>query len=87
MINSHFFTNTLYAKNNYKSARGYLYYQLFVSDKDSVYTVPMKKGGDFPLALKEFVKEIGMPTSLILDPWGGKSSNEVNSLRRSVLCL
>ena len=52
----HFFTDTFKAKDGYKSARGYIYCQLFVSDKGFVYTVPMKKRSYFCLDVKEFSK-------------------------------
>ena len=37
----------------------------------------MKKKSEFPLALKSFAKEIGVPLSLIVDPAGEQTNNEV----------
>ena len=67
-INSHFFTDTLFVTKRSKSTRGDTCMQLFVSDKGFVFVVPMKSKGEFPSALKLFTKEIGVPTTLILDP-------------------
>ena len=76
-INTHFFTDTFQSKKDHTSTRGYKYVQLFVSDKGFIYVVFMKKRSEFPLALKAFAKEIGVPTSLIMDPSGEQTSNEV----------
>ena len=81
-INSHFFTDTLIAKKTRKSRRGYKYAQLFVSDKGFVYTVLMKSKKEFPLALKEFAREIGVPTKLILDHAGEHGSGEVRKFAK-----
>ena len=50
---------------------------VFVSDKGFIFVVFMKKRSEFPLALKAFAKEIGVPLSLVMDPSGEQSSNEV----------
>ena len=76
-INSHFFTDTFQAKQGFKSKRGYKYCQLFVSDKGFIFVVFMKKRSEFQLALKAFAKEIGVPLSLVMDPSGEQTSNEV----------
>lgn len=47
IINFHFFTDIHKAKDSCKTVTGYLYCQLFVLDKEFVYTVPMKKLGRF----------------------------------------
>ena len=67
-INSHFFTDTFFVTKQAKSIRGNTCMQLFVSDEGFVFVVPMKSKGEFPSALKCFAKEIGVPTTLILDP-------------------
>ena len=67
-INCEFFTYTYFMTGKAKSTRGNTMMQLFVSDKGFVYIVPMKSRGDLHLDLKMFVKEIGVPLSLILDP-------------------
>ena len=81
-INSHFFTNTLVAKPTRKSRRGYQYVQLFVLDKGFVYSVLMKSRKEFPLVLKEFAQEIGVPTKSILNPIGEHSSGEVRKFAK-----
>ena len=60
-----------------KSLQGYQYCQLFVSDKGFIFVVFMGKKSEFPLALKAFAKEIGVPSSLIMDPSGEQTSNAV----------
>ena len=67
-INSHFFTDTFFVTKRAKYTRGNTCMQLFVSDKGFVFVVPMKSKEEFPLELKLFAKEIGVPTTLILDP-------------------
>ena len=81
-INTHFFTNTFKAKKGYESKRGYSYVQLFVSDKGFIFVVFMKKRSKFPLALKTFAKEVGVPTSLIMDPAGEQTSNAVKKFAK-----
>ena len=76
-IDSVFFTDTFHAKGGCTSARGYKHCQLFVSDKGFIFVVLMKKKSEFPLALKSFAKEIGVPLSLIVDPAGEQTSDEV----------
>jgi hypothetical protein len=58
--------------------------QLFVSDKGFVYVVPMKSKSDFPFALKQFAKEIGVPLALICDPSGEQTSNNVKRIARDM---
>ena len=60
-----------------KSTRGHTCVQLFISDKGSVYVVPMTSKKLFPQALREFAKEIGVPTALIVDPLDEQTSKEV----------
>ena len=88
-INTHFFTDTLVFKESWRLTRGYRYAQLFVSDKDFVYTVLMKKRRKLPLTLKEFAQEIGVPTKLILDSIGEHKSNNVKQFAKecSWLCI
>ena len=76
-INTHFFTDTFQAKMKCKSLRGYQYFQLFVPDKGFIFVVFMRKKSEFPLALKAFAKEIGVPISLIMDPSGEQTSKDV----------
>jgi hypothetical protein len=83
-INSHFFTDTFFVTKKAKSQRGNNCMQLFVSDKGFVYVVPMKTKSDFPFALKQFAKEIGVPIALISDPAGEQTSNAVKSIAREM---
>jgi hypothetical protein len=83
-INSHFFTDTFFVTKKAKSQRGNICMQLFVSDKGFVYVVPMKSKSDFPFALKQFAKEIGVPLALISDPAGEQTSKEVKKIAREM---
>jgi hypothetical protein len=83
-INSHFFTDTFFVTKKAKSQRGNNCMQLFVSDKGYVYVVPMKSKSGFPLGLKQFAKEIGVPLALISDPAGEQTSKEVEKLARDM---
>ena len=76
-IKSFFFTDTFFVTGKAKSLRGNTCMQIFVSDLGFVYVVPMRSKGEFPLALKEFAKEVGVPEALIVDPSGEQSSKEV----------
>ncbi len=76
-INSFFFTDTFYVTARAKSKRGNTCMQIFVSDKGYVFVVPMKREAAFPLALKMFAKEVGVPEYLIADPARAQKSKEV----------
>jgi hypothetical protein len=67
-IKEFFFMDKFYAtKKAGKSLRGNACCQLFVTDKGSVYVVPMKKESEVLQAVKQFAKEIGAPEALICD--------------------
>ena len=83
-INSHFFTDTFFVTKKAKSKRGNTCMQLFVSDKGFVYVVPMKSKSEFPFALKQFAKEIGVPIALISDPSGEQTSSKVKKLAKDM---
>ena len=83
-INSHFFTNTFFVTKRAKYTRGNTCMQLFVSDKVFVFVVPMKSKGEFPSALKSFAKEIGVPTTLILDPYREQTSRKVRKFCNNI---
>ena len=51
--------------------------QLFVSSKGFVFAVPIKLESKFPLLLKLFAKEVGVPEYLIADPAGAQKLKEV----------
>ena len=76
-LDSFFFTDTFYVTKRAKSKRGNLAMQLFVSDKGYVFVVPMKSESEFPLALKLFAKEVGVPEYLIADSARAQKSKEV----------
>lgn len=44
--------------------------------------VPMTSKKEFPNALKEFAKEMGLPMALIVDPSGEQTSREVKQFAR-----
>ena len=66
-INTHFFMDTFFVMGKAVLHQGHKYMQLFISDKDFVYVVPMKDRKEIPKELKEFAKEIGVPVALIFD--------------------
>ena len=81
-IKQHFFTDTFIAKDEYVSTRGYKYCQLFVLDKGFIFIVLMRKKSEFHTALQLFAKEIGVPITLICDPSGEQSSNQVKQFAK-----
>ena len=62
------------------------YMQLIVSDTGFVYVYPMKLKAEIVNAVKAFVKEIGVPTSLILDPEGTQTSKKLNKVIKDMCC-
>ena len=67
-IRSHFCMDTFQVRGKTISQRSHRYIQLFVSDTGFMYVYPMKLKTEIINAVKVFVKEIGIPTALILDP-------------------
>ena len=63
-LRSKFFTDTMFAIIATKSLHGNTCCQVFVLDKDYLALYPMQQEADFPLALKEFEKEVGAPDFL-----------------------
>ena len=76
-IDSQFYTDTFFVDKDASSTRGNKCAQLFVSDKGFVAIYPMKNKGEFYDALHMFCKEIGVPTSLVVDPSGEQTSRKV----------
>ena len=76
-INSQFFTDTFFVTAKGKSTRGHSCAQLFVSDKGFVGIYPMSSKGQFPEALHQFCKEVGVPQTLVVDPAGEQTSKQV----------
>ena len=77
-IKDYFFMDTFFAtKKGGQSSRGHTCCQLFVTDKEFIYVVPMKKKSEVLLAIKQFAKEIGAPDSFVADMSGEQMSSEV----------
>ena len=51
--------------------------QVFVTGKGFLYAMPMRKNSEVLQAIKQFAKEIGVPTSIIADMAGEQMSQEV----------
>ena len=83
-INSLFYTDTFFAKNDAKSTRGNTCMQIFVSDKGYVAVYPMKTKSEFKDCLHMFCKEIGVPETLVLDKSGEQTSNAVKQFSNHV---
>ena len=82
-VNEYFFMDTFFATKRRKnktygtSTRGNTCCQVFVTDKNFVYVVPMKSKREIPQALKQFAKAVGAPDALICDFSGEQNSDEV----------
>ena len=73
-----FFMDTFFAtKKGGQSSQGHTCCQLFVTGKEFIYVVPMKKKSEVLLAIKQFAKEIGAPDSFVADMSGEQMSSEV----------
>ena len=68
------------------SSRKNKHMQLFVSDTGFMYVVPMKSKTEIVQAVKQFAKEIEVPTALILDPEGTQSSHELKKTASKMNC-
>ena len=53
-------------------------------DKGFVYVVPMRRKSEVLQAIKQFVKEIGVPTSIIVDMAGEQMSQEVEKFCNNI---
>ena len=53
------------SKKKLKLTRGNTCCQSFVTDKSLIYVVPMQKESEILIAMKLFVKEIGVPEAII----------------------
>ena len=76
-IESQFFTDTFFVTKKGKSTRGNTCAQIFVSDKGFVAIYPMASKSMFPDALHAFCKEVGVPSTLVVDPSGEQTSRQV----------
>jgi hypothetical protein len=83
-IQSLFFTDTFFVKGDAKSLRGFTCMQIFVSDKGFISVYPMKTKGQFKECLHLFCKEIGVPSTLVMDKSGEQTSNAVKLFSQQV---
>ena len=77
-LKSVFFTDTLVSLST-KSTRGNHYAQVFVSDKGYVAVYPMRSQSEFNTALHWFCKDVGVPSTLVMD--GHKAQVNLDSKR------
>ena len=64
-------------KKGGQSSRGHMCCQLFIMDKGIVYMVLMQRKPEVLQTIKQFAKEIGVPTAIIADMAGEQMSQEV----------
>ena len=57
----------MFATKAAKSLRGNTCCQVFVLDMDFLALYPMQQESEYPIALKEFAKDIGAPEVLVCD--------------------
>ena len=76
-LESAFFTDTMFATKRATSTRGNKACQVFVSDKGFVAVYPMQSAKDFDTALHWFCKQVGVPVSLVCDPYSSQTSYDV----------
>jgi hypothetical protein len=76
-INSIFFTDTMFVKDQAKSTRNYKACQIFVSNKGFVAVYRMEKVSNFEDALHLFCKEVVVPVTLVADPHQSQKSHSV----------
>ncbi len=76
-LESAFYTDTMFATKKGISTRGNKACQVFVSDKGFVAVYPMQSAKDFDTALHWFCKQVGVPVSLVCDPYSSQTSKEV----------
>jgi hypothetical protein len=74
-LKSVFFTDTLVSLST-KSTRGNNYAQVFVSDKGYIAVYPMQSQSEFKNALHLFCKEVGVPTTLVMDAHKAQCNND-----------
>lgn len=75
LINEYFFINTFFATRKAgKSTKGNTCCHLFVTNKGFIHIVPMKSKAKVLQAVKQFVKEIGVPKVIICNMSGEQTS-------------
>ena len=83
-IDSYFYTDTLLVTKSAKSTRGYLYLQVFISDKGFIAVYLMEMKSEFKDSLHSFCKEVGVPIALVVDPSGEQTSKAVRKFCNQV---
>ena len=83
-INSTFFTDTMFVTKSAKSTRGNTMMQIYVSDRGYLAVHPMERKSQFIDSLQMFYKEVGAPNTLVVDPAGEQTSNNVRKLCNQV---
>ena len=86
LIKTHFFMDTFHVTKAGISSCKHKHMQLFVSDTGFMYVVPMKSKTEIVQAVKQFAKEIGVPTALILDLEGTQSSHDLKKTANEMNC-
>ena len=71
-------------KKGGRSTRAHTCCQLFITDKGFIYIVPMRRKSKVLQAIKQFAKEIGVPTSIIADMAGEQMSQEVRKFGKTI---
>jgi hypothetical protein len=79
-LKSKFFTDTMFATKKARSLRGNTCCQVFVSNCDFISLYPMQQESEYPLALKQFAKEVGAPDVLVCDCFKTQNQREVKLL-------
>ena len=84
-IQDYFFMDTFFAtKKGGQSTHRHTCCQLFVMDKGFLYVMPMRTKSKVLQAIKQFAKEIGVPTSIIVDMDGEQISQEVRKFCNNI---
>jgi hypothetical protein len=74
-LKSVFFTDTLVSLST-KSTRGNNYAQVFIIDKGYIAIYPMQSESEFKNALHLFCKEVGVPTTSVMDAHKAQCNND-----------
>ena len=86
-IKTHFFMNTFYVTQASISSPKHRHMQLFVSDTEFMYVVPMKSKTELVQEVKQFAKENGVPTALIFDPERTQSFINLKKTASEMNCI
>ena len=71
-------------KKGGRSTREHTCCQLFVMDKGFLYVVPLRRKSEVLQVIKQFAKEIGVPTSIIADMSGEQMSHDVRKFCNNI---